>query len=49
MAYVISPQGFVATGINFANPTAGLLKRVGLIRLSGNGCEFVGSYRVTPL
>src|SRR5215469_4689134 len=47
MAYTSLPQGSLETGMSFARATAGVLKRVGLIKLLGNGWPVVGSSRVT--
>src|SRR5438105_15611195 len=49
IAYLIWPQGFAATGISFARPTDGALKRVGLMKLFGNGWPLLGSIRLTGL
>src|SRR2546430_2318846 len=49
--YVSFPQGSVEIGTYFSSPTAGALKRAGLMKLFGNGTRVTGStmVRATPL
>src|SRR5579885_1821921 len=43
------PQGSLEVGMTFSSATEGGLKRLGLMKLLGNGCPFVGSSKVLAL